>query len=147
MSNPLRDMDKPDVIFCIGTNMTECHPVAATRIKRAVARGAKLIVADPRRIPLAEMADIYLPLRVGSDVALLLGMAHVIAREGLMDEVSSRRTTEGRFPRAVMECRMGGVDLPGGREAESADGRASMRRRARASLHASGSRAHCGVTT
>ncbi len=85
MSNPLADMEKPDVFFCIGTNMTECHPVAATRLKRALARGAKLIVADPRRIPLAEMADLYLPLRVGSDVALLLGMAHVIAREGLVD--------------------------------------------------------------
>ena len=86
MSNPLADMEKPDAIFCIGTNMTECHPVAATRLKRALARGAKLIVADPRRIPLADLADVYLPLRVGSDVALLLGMAHVIAREGLVDE-------------------------------------------------------------
>ena len=62
MSNPLRDMEKPDVIFCIGTNMTECHPVAATRIKKAVQRGAKLIVADPRKITLAEMADVYLQL-------------------------------------------------------------------------------------
>ena len=65
MSNPLVDMEKPDVIFCIGTNMTECHPVAATRLKKAIAKGAKLIVADPRRIGLAEMSDLYLPLRVG----------------------------------------------------------------------------------
>ena len=86
MSNPLADMDKPDVIFCIGTNMTECHPVAATRIKQALKRGSKLIVADPRRIPLANMASLYLPLRVGSDVALLLGMAHVIARDGLLNQ-------------------------------------------------------------
>jgi predicted molibdopterin-dependent oxidoreductase YjgC len=86
MSNPLVDMDKPDTIFCIGTNMTECHPVAATGIKKAVARGAKLIVADPRRIPLADLSHLHLPLRVGSDVALLLGMAHVIAREGLVNE-------------------------------------------------------------
>ncbi len=86
MSNPLADMDKPDVIFCIGTNMTECHPVAATRIKQALKRGSKLIVADPRRIPLANMANLYLPLRVGSDVALLLGMAHVIARDGLLNQ-------------------------------------------------------------
>lgn len=85
MSNPLADMEKPDVIFCIGTNMTECHPVAATRLKKALKRGAKMIVADPRRIDLADMADLYLPLRVGSDVALLLGMAHVIARDGLVD--------------------------------------------------------------
>ena len=52
-------MEKPDVIFCIGTNMTECHPVAATRLKKAIAGGAKLIVADPRRIGLAEMSDLY----------------------------------------------------------------------------------------
>ncbi len=94
MSNPLRDMEKPDVIFAIGTNMTECHPVAATRLKKAVRRGAKMIVADPRRITLAEMADVYLPLRVGTDVALLLGMAHVIAREGLVDESFVAARTE-----------------------------------------------------
>ena len=96
MTNPLADMDKPDVIFAIGTNMTEAHPVAATRLKRALARGAKLIVADPRRIKLSELADLYLPLRVGSDAALLLAMAHVIAREGLVNEAFLReRTTEG----------------------------------------------------
>ncbi|MCA9320606.1 MAG: molybdopterin-dependent oxidoreductase [Planctomycetes bacterium] len=95
MSNPLRDMEKPDVIFCIGTNMTECHPVAATRLKKAIARGAKMIVADPRRIGLADMAEIYLPLRVGSDVALLLAMAHVIEREGLTDpKFIAERTVE-----------------------------------------------------
>ena len=99
MSNPLVDMEKPDTIFCIGTNMTECHPVAATRLKKAVARGAKLIVADPRRIPLADMAHLYLPLRVGSDVALLLAMAHVIAREGLVDDafIDSRTTRSAEF--------------------------------------------------
>ncbi len=85
MSNPLKDMEKPDVIFCIGTNMTECHPVAATRLKKAIAAGAKMIVADPREIGLVKYAEMHLPLRVGSDSALLLGMAHVIAREGLID--------------------------------------------------------------
>jgi len=96
MSNPLADMEKPDVIFCIGTNMTECHPVAATRLKRALAQGAKMIVADPRRIQLAELAHVYLPLRVGSDVALLLAMAHVISREGLVDrEFVEDRTSGG----------------------------------------------------
>ena len=86
MSNPLVDMEKPDVIFAIGTNMTECHPVAATRLKKAIANDAKLIVVDPRRIRLAEIADLYLPIRVGSDVALLLAMAHVIQREGLLNK-------------------------------------------------------------
>jgi len=86
MTNPLADMDKPDVIFAIGTNMTEAHPVAATRLKRGLAKGTKLIVADPRQVKLTELADLYLPLRVGSDAALLLAMAHVIQREGLVDE-------------------------------------------------------------
>ena len=96
MSNPLRDMEKPDVIFCIGTNMTECHPVAATRIKKALRHGATMIVADPRKIRLAKMADHYLPIRVGSDVALLLAMAHVIVRENLVDaEFVEARTTGG----------------------------------------------------
>ena len=95
MSNPLADMDKPDVFFCIGTNMTECHPVAATRIKQALKRGAKMIVADPRKIPLAGMAHLHLPLRVGSDVALLLGMAHVIARDDLADNSFIAERTKG----------------------------------------------------
>ena len=93
MTNPLRDMEKPDVIFCIGTNMTECHPVAATRLKKALGRGARMIVADPRRIVLADLADLYLPIRVGSDTALLLAMAHVISREGMVkDDFIGERT-------------------------------------------------------
>jgi len=105
MSNPLADMEKPDAIFCIGTNMTECHPVAATRIKRAVARGAKMIVADPRFIPLAERADVYLPLRVGTDTALLLAMAHVIVRDGLTDPefIAARTTGSEKFFEHVTE--------------------------------------------
>jgi len=95
MSNPLIDMEKPDVIFCIGTNMTECHPVAATGLKKAIAHGSRMIVADPRKIPLARLAQLYLPIRVGSDVALLLGMAHVIAREGLVDRQFMDSRTSG----------------------------------------------------
>jgi len=95
MSNPLADMEKPDVIFCIGTNMTEAHPVAATRLKKAQANGATLIVADPRQIPLARRANLHLQLRVGSDVALLGAMAHVIEREGLADEAFIAERTEG----------------------------------------------------
>ncbi len=85
MSNPLQDMEKPDAIFAIGTNMTECHPVAATGLKKALTKGAKLIVADPRKTRLAELAHLHLPIRVGSDVALLLAMAHVIVQQGLED--------------------------------------------------------------
>jgi predicted molibdopterin-dependent oxidoreductase YjgC len=94
MSNPLRDMEMPDAIFCIGTNMTEAHPVAATRLKKAHARGAKLIVADPRKIPLARKADLHLQLKIGTDVALLGAIAHVIAREGLVDQQFLDERTE-----------------------------------------------------
>jgi anaerobic selenocysteine-containing dehydrogenase len=85
MSNPLADMEKPDTIFAIGTNMTECHPVAATGLKKALTKGAKLVVADPRKTRLAKLAHLHLPIRVGSDVALLLAMAHVIVRDDLTD--------------------------------------------------------------
>jgi formate dehydrogenase major subunit len=105
MSNPLVDMEKPDVIFAIGTNMTECHPVAATRLKKAIANDAKLIVVDPRRIRLAEIADLYLPIRVGSDVALLLAMAHVIQREGLLNKtfIEERTTDAAAFLEHINE--------------------------------------------
>jgi len=95
MSNPLKDMDKPDTIFAIGTNMTECHPVAATGLKKALKKGAKLVVADPRKTRLAELAHLHLPIRVGSDVALLLAMAHVIVSENLIDGQFINERTEG----------------------------------------------------
>ncbi|MCP4848663.1 MAG: molybdopterin-dependent oxidoreductase [Verrucomicrobiaceae bacterium] len=105
MSNPLSDMEHPDVIFAIGTNMTECHPVAATRLKKAIARGAKMIVADPRRTRLAKIADLHLPLRVGSDVALLLAMANVIARENLIarDFINARTAGSDAFLEHIKE--------------------------------------------
>ena len=95
MSNPLDDLELPDVLFCIGTNMTECHPVAATRLMRALDKGARLIVADPRHIRLAERAHLVLPLRVGTDVALLSAMAHVIVRDGLVNQEFIAQRTQG----------------------------------------------------
>ena len=105
MSNPLSDMEHPKVIFAIGTNMTECHPVAATRLKKAIARGAKMIVADPRKTRLAKIADLHLPIRVGSDVALLLAMAHVIARENLLasDFIDTRTSGIDEFLEHIKE--------------------------------------------
>ena len=88
-------MEHPDVIFAIGTNMTECHPVAATRLKKAITRGAKMIVVDPRETRLAKMAHIHLRIRVGSDVALLLAMANVISRDGLLDDSFIKERTSG----------------------------------------------------
>jgi formate dehydrogenase (NADP+) alpha subunit len=83
-TNPLSDLQGTDCIFVVGSNTTEAHPVAGRQILRAAQR-AKLIVADPRGIELARQADIWLPQRPGSDVALLCGMAKVIIDEGLHD--------------------------------------------------------------
>src|SRR4051794_13462393 len=83
MSNSIHELEDAPYIFAIGTNTTESHPVIALRIKKAVKKGARLTVADPRRIDLIRHAHRYLPLRVGSDLALLNAMAHVIVGEGL----------------------------------------------------------------
>lgn len=86
MTNSLADIVESDVIFVMGSNTTESHPIVALRIKKAVKDfGAKLIVIDPRRIRLADYADIYLSQKPGSDVALLNAIMHVIIEEGLAD--------------------------------------------------------------
>ncbi|MGQ0540000.1 MAG: formate dehydrogenase subunit alpha [Gemmatimonadaceae bacterium] len=80
-SGSMREVEtESDVIFILGANTTESHPVFGAAIKRAVKRGAKLIVADPRRIELAERAHIHLQPLPGTDVALLNGMLqHILA--------------------------------------------------------------------
>ncbi len=66
--------------------MTEAHPVAATFLKNAVRKGAKLIVVDPRKTPLAQLADIHCQIMVGSDIAFLNGLMNVIISENLYDK-------------------------------------------------------------
>lgn len=95
-SGSMREIEEAcDVIFIAGANTTESHPVFGALIKRAVARGARLIVADVRRTELAARADIHLQMVPGSDVALFNGMlAHIIAA-GLVDrEFIARRTRD-----------------------------------------------------
>jgi len=82
----LRDMTNQDAMFAIGTNATECHPIIGIYMLQAKERGAKLIVADPRRTALAKGADLWLRQRSGTDVALLNGMMNVIINENLMDK-------------------------------------------------------------
>ena len=81
---------KSDVILVIGANPTDGHPVFASRMKRRLREGAKLIVIDPRRIDLVRMphveADYHLPLQPGTNVAVMTSIAHVIVTEGLADE-------------------------------------------------------------
>jgi formate dehydrogenase major subunit len=87
-------VDHADVIMVIGANPTDGHPVFASRMKRRLRQGAKLIVVDPRRIDLVRSphveASYHLPLLPGSNVALLDAMAHVIVTEGLVDEAFVR---------------------------------------------------------
>ena len=83
MTNSFADFDKAKMFFVIGSNMTEAHPVAATFVKNAVMGGAKLVLVDPRRTALADFAKIHLPLKVGSDIALLNGLMHVLIAEDL----------------------------------------------------------------
>jgi formate dehydrogenase major subunit len=79
-----------DVIMVIGANPTDGHPVFGSRMKKRLRQGARLIVADPRRIDLVKSphvkADYHLPLKPGTNVAFINAMAHVIATEGLIDE-------------------------------------------------------------
>lgn len=97
MTNTIRDItEQSRAIFVIGSNTTEQHPVIGIKVRRAKRRrGAKLIVADPRRIDLAEIADLYLRQRPGTDIALLNGIMHVILREGWHDADFIARRTEG----------------------------------------------------
>ncbi len=73
------------MFLCIGTNMTEAHPVAATFVKNAVADGAELIVVDPRYTGLAEHAALHVQIKVGSDIAFLNGIMNVLVTENLYD--------------------------------------------------------------
>jgi assimilatory nitrate reductase catalytic subunit len=92
---PWSDIEKAEVLFVIGANVGECAPITTQYIWRARDRGARLIVADPRMTPITRNADLYLPVRPGTDLALLQGMLHVILREGLEDRAFIDAHTSG----------------------------------------------------
>jgi formate dehydrogenase major subunit len=85
-----KSVEKADVIMVIGANPTDGHPVFASRMKKRLRQGAKLIVVDPRRIDLVKSPHIraahHLQLRPGTNVAVVNALAHVIVTEGLLDE-------------------------------------------------------------
>ncbi|MEM7192102.1 MAG: formate dehydrogenase subunit alpha, partial [Pseudomonadota bacterium] len=91
-------VEESDVILVIGANPTDGHPVFASRMKKRLRQGAKLIVVDPRRTDLVKSpnveADYHLPLRPGTNVAVLTSMAHVLVTEGLVDEEFVRARCE-----------------------------------------------------
>ena len=95
-SGSMREVEaESDVIFIAGANVTEAHPVFGAAIKRAQRRGARLIVADPRRIELAARADLHLQMQPGTDVALFNAMLHHIVATGLHDKAFIARRTHG----------------------------------------------------
>lgn len=94
MTNSISEIADAKVLFVIGSNTTEQHPMIGMHMLEAVDRGATLIVADPRRTQIAELSQIHLRHRSGTDVALLMGIMNVIVSEGLVDVDFVRRRTE-----------------------------------------------------
>jgi len=86
MTNSFEEFSRAKMFFVIGSNMIEAHPVAATFLKNAVEKGARLIVMDPRRHALVDFASLHVPIRVGTDIAFLNGVMNVLISEELYDK-------------------------------------------------------------
>ncbi len=86
MTNSIKEIGDAACILAIGTNTTDTHPVIGLEIKKAVNKGGRLIVGNPREIRLTQFADVWLRNKPGTDVALINGMAKVIVDEGLGDK-------------------------------------------------------------
>ncbi len=83
---PMTDIPLAECILAVGVNIAECFPVMMNWIWRARDKGARLIVVDPRETPLARTADLWLPVRPGTDVAVLNSMLRQVVHDGLVDE-------------------------------------------------------------
>jgi formate dehydrogenase major subunit/formate dehydrogenase alpha subunit len=94
MTNSIGEIRDADFLFVIGSNTSEAHPVIAMDMKRAVRRGATLVVADPRAIWMTSIAERHLQLAPGSDIWLLNAMANVIVSEDLVDREFIETQTE-----------------------------------------------------
>ena len=94
MTNPISSLAEADAILIVGSNTTEQHPLVAFHILRGKARGAKIIVVDPRRTQMADLAELHLSPRLGTDIAWINCFLNVIIQERLVDEdFISKRTT------------------------------------------------------
>ncbi len=107
MSNSMDDVAaNAQALFIIGSNTSEQHPVFGTMLRRAVRkRGAKLIVADPRRIDMVDFATMHIRQRPGTDIALLNGLMYIILEKGWEDKTFIEERCEGfdEFKAAVMQ--------------------------------------------
>ena len=96
MTNSIADVEKADLLFVIGSNTTECHPIIGRLIRQGVKfKGTKLIVVDPRTTEFAKMAAIHLRHKPGTDVALVNAIMHVIIEENLHNKKFIQERTEG----------------------------------------------------
>lgn len=87
MTNSIPEIGEvSDLIFIIGSNTAEQHPLIARHVIRAQQRGAKLVVADPRQTEMAEKADLWIRVPPGHNIPLVNGMLHVVIKEGLHDK-------------------------------------------------------------
>jgi assimilatory nitrate reductase catalytic subunit len=93
--NPWSDIPLADVLLLAGSNVAECAPITTDYIWRCRDRGGKLIVVDPRMTPITRNADLYLPVRPGTDLALFMGILHVILRDGLENRTFIDNHTSG----------------------------------------------------
>ncbi len=94
-TNSFDQIEDADVLFVIGSNTTEAHPIVSLKMIKAASNGAKIIVADPRKIELVDLASIWLNMKPGTNIALLNGMMNVILKEGLEDAKFIASRTEG----------------------------------------------------
>ena len=106
VSNPVNDVEHAELIFVIGSNPTANHPVAATWMKNAAKRGARIVLADPRVTDIGRHAWRTLQFKADTDVAMLNALIHTVIDEGLVDEAFIRdRTTDFEALKAnVMGC-------------------------------------------
>ena len=95
MSNSIEELAGSEFLLVIGSNTTETHPVISLRMKKAVRNGAKLVVVDPRKIELTRWATRHIQLKIGTDIAFLNAMCHVIVKEGLYNREYIENRTEG----------------------------------------------------
>jgi assimilatory nitrate reductase catalytic subunit len=94
-TNPWPDLAKADVVMIAGSNTAECAPITTHYLWQCREHGGKLIVIDPRMTPITRNADLYLPVRPGTDLALFLGMQHVLVRDSLVNAEYVERHTTG----------------------------------------------------
>lgn len=94
MTNSIEEIERADCILIIGSNTSVAHPLIATRIYRAKAKGAKIVVADPRKIPVTLVSDLHLRQNLGTDVALINGLMHIILKKGWQDQAFMDERTE-----------------------------------------------------